>query len=70
MNANQLALNKAIAHCEAAHEAAEVTVAGITFAIRQIVVNRKCYDNEPTPTLQIKANGKRISIANAFKALA
>ncbi len=42
---------------------------GIDFEVRFVSVNRKCYDNMPTPTALIYANGKRISRAKAFAML-
>jgi hypothetical protein len=32
-----------------------------------LIVNRKCYDGMPTPTLQVKLNGKRIAYKTLFK---
>lgn len=44
-------------------------VNGHTFAVSAHIVNRKCYDNEPTPTLLIKVDGKRISYDKAVALL-
>jgi hypothetical protein len=32
-----------------------------TFSVEIHIVNRKCYDNQLTPTAMFKVNGKRVS---------
>ena len=45
-----------------------VTINGQEITVSFITVNRKCYDNLPTPTRQYKINGKRVSRAVAMEA--
>lgn len=44
----------------------ECEISGKTFRAEFFVVNRKCYDSLPTPTLKLTVNGKRISRADAY----
>lgn len=51
-------------------ETLTVAVQGINFEVRCYVANRKCFDFMPTPTLMIKADGKRVSEQTAMSAIA
>jgi hypothetical protein len=42
---------------------------GMVFEVSYHRVNRKCYDNMPTPTLSVKVDGKRIAYSKAYKML-
>lgn len=46
------------------------TINGIVFTARYIKVERDCYYCEPVPTLQLKADGKRIAFNKALKMIA
>lgn len=74
-SADQSALIRATAQSrfapgQDAKPAVNVIIRGHVFTVRHVVVNRKCYDNFATPTLQIKVDGKRISRAAALAMLA
>jgi len=42
---------------------------GHTYTEEFFIVNRKCYDFQPTPTLLLKKDGKRIAYRAAWTAL-
>jgi hypothetical protein len=43
-----------------------VVINGHTITVSSHYVNRKCYDNLPTPTVMFKVSGKRVSRAAAY----
>ena len=47
--------------------AVTVQINGHEFTVKYSAVNRKCYDFLPTPTSQIKVNGKVVSYKKAVE---
>lgn len=71
MNEAQKELIRAIVKAEFSEDKrADVELAGHQFSVCFITVNRKCYDFNATPTLQLKMDGKRIAKKAAFAVLA
>ena len=71
MNEAQKSLIGAIVKAEFSEEKrADIELKGHQFSVCFITVNRKCYDFNSTPTLQLKMDGKRIAKKAAFAVLA
>ena len=60
-NEKQLALLDAIYDARNTGENQEIIIGVDTFKVTMTMVDRECYDFEPTPTATIKMNGKRIA---------
>jgi len=69
LNDKQLLLNSAIVGAKYFAKPFEGEIGGVQFDITTIEVKRECYWYEPVVTLQLKANGKRISKNKAFALL-
>lgn len=70
MTADQMKLVDAMREARRSNSTVKIEIAGNTFEVSFHIVNRKCYDFEPTPTVQYKVNGKRIGGVKAYGLLA
>lgn len=72
MNADQQVLRmkcRKLYPCDEIPAPQSFVIAGHEFTLAYHIVNRKCFDNLPTPTMALKMDGNRVSYEKAIAAL-